>query len=73
MKSLRKLRLEKGIHLEHVWKDTGITIASLSHIERGDQTPAEITRQRLESYFDERINWLESTKTNYEPEEPAPT
>ena len=58
MKSLRQIRLSKGIYLEHVATDTGVTIASLSLMERGNISPNEATRKRLEKYFDEKINWI---------------
>lgn len=71
MKSLRKIRLYKGLHLEHVSIDCGITIASLSHIERGKQSPGKEIRDSLEKYFGEHINWLDTPELKIEAINPA--
>jgi transcriptional regulator with XRE-family HTH domain len=59
MRGLRKIRLSKGIRLEHVVADCSVNIATLSAIERGEQVPSTKTRIALERYFDESINWLD--------------
>ena len=70
MKSLRKIRLEKGIHLAHVSQDTEITIPMLSNIERGSHVANNKTRKSLERYFDQKINWLD-VPINIDPKVPA--
>jgi transcriptional regulator with XRE-family HTH domain len=60
MKSLRQLRLSKGLKLTDVEYSLGISQALLSEMERNVRVPNKLTRQRLEVYFGERINWLET-------------
>src|SRR5437588_12628341 len=41
---LRKTRLKRDLTLEQVHKETGISVATLSRIERGEATEVETTR-----------------------------
>lgn len=59
MKSLRQLRLSKGLKLSEIEQSLAISQSLLSEMERNVRVPNRLTRQRLEIYFGERVNWLE--------------
>lgn len=64
MKSLKQLRIEKGLYLKDIELSLGIGQPNLSQIENGKQCPDLLTRHRLEQYFGERINWLDTPNIN---------
>ena len=59
MKALRNTRVLKGLNLKDVEQSLGINTSFLSEIERGLRSPSRLSRWRLESYFGEKINFLD--------------
>lgn len=59
MQSLRSLRLSRGLRLVDMENSLGIGNGLLSEMERGLRSPNKLTRVRIESFFDEKINWLD--------------
>lgn len=60
MKSLRQIRLSRGITLKDMEQSIGINVSFLSEIERGLRSPSILTRHRLNLYFGEKINWFDT-------------
>lgn len=71
MKSLKELRKMNG-HTLNVLKDkTGVTQANLSLIENGLSVPNNGTRNDLERFFGEPINFLATLKIKTSPRYPT--
>lgn len=60
-KSLKELRIEKGLTLQKMSSISGINIARLSIIERGVESPNTLTRLILEQIFNQPIKWIDAT------------
>lgn len=71
MKSLRQLRLSKGLKLSDLEQSLAICNSLLSEMERGLRSPNKLTRVRIESFFGEPINWLDVPNLNTEPKYPT--
>ena len=59
MQSLKSLRKEQNLTLEELSEKTGITIATLSNLEKGKNTPHTDTRLKLSKELGV-INWLDT-------------
>ena len=58
MNRLRQVRRSKGLTLEKVAKDTGISIANLSRYESVDVEPRRETWIKLADYYDVPVSYL---------------
>lgn len=58
MKQLREKRKKANLTLKEVAADLGISIASLSHYEKGHREPTLATLKRMSEYFNCTINEL---------------
>ena len=67
MKNLKAIRKYNRLTLKQLSKHTNITVASLSNLERGVCTAQIETRRKIEHYFDEKINWLDTPYIDSEP------
>lgn len=48
---LHKLRVNKGLSLSQVSKDTGLSVASISYYESGRRYPSVAVGKKLVAYF----------------------
>jgi len=69
MKSLRITRKTKGLTLENVSTLTGVSVSTLSSIEKGKSTAQIITRTKVERELGP-INWLDAPMIDAEPRNP---
>jgi len=69
MKSLRQIRREKNLTLNDIAELIGVTRANVSLYERGIVSPQLSTRQRLEQFFGEPLNWIDTPAIDDRPRE----
>lgn len=67
MKSLKKLRRDKKITFQFIENEIDISQSDLCNIESGKQVPDRMTRLKLEKFFAQKINWLDTKYINTEP------
>lgn len=71
MKSLKQTRINKDIRRSDIANFLGINLSNISPIESGKQVPSRLTRERLELFFSDKINWLDTPKLKSTPTSPT--
>lgn len=62
MKTAREIRNSKGLTLEQVSKDTGLSCSTICKVELGDIKLTDNLRQKLESYYGEPFTYEPDSK-----------
>jgi transcriptional regulator with XRE-family HTH domain len=70
MKSLRDTRKAKGLSLIAVEKQLGLNNVQLHDFESGKHSPGYEWRARLEAFYNERINFLDTPNLKVAPKNP---
>jgi transcriptional regulator with XRE-family HTH domain len=67
MNSLKQTRVDRGIKRKDIANSLGINLSNLSPLESGKQIATALTRKRLELFFGQKINWLDTPFINTSP------
>lgn len=64
MNRIKELRKSKNVTLQEVSEKTGISITSLSFYEKGQRNPKIETWQKLATYFDVSVGYLQGVSSD---------